>query len=88
MIYNIAIAYFLLVNIVAFIAFGVDKFKSKRNGWRIPESTLMIMAATGGSVGALLGMKVFRHKTLHNKFRFGVPVILVAQIVAAAYFYL
>ena len=86
--YNIAIAYFLLVNIVAFIAFGVDKFKAKKIRSRIPEFTLLLLAAIGGSVGALLGMKVFRHKTLHNKFRFGVPVILVAQIVAAAYFYL
>ena len=86
MIYNIAIAYFLLVNIVAFIAFGVDKFKAKKNRSRIPEFTLLLLAAIGGSVGALLGMKVFRHKTLHAKFKFGVPAILVVQIVIAVYF--
>ena len=84
--YNIAIAYFLLVNIVAFIAFGVDKFKAKKNRSRIPEFTLLLLAAIGGSVGALLGMKVFRHKTLHAKFKFGVPAILVVQIVIAVYF--
>ena len=86
MMYNIAIAYFLLVNIVAFIAFGVDKFKAKKNRSRIPEFTLLLLAAIGGSVGALLGMKVFRHKTLHAKFKFGVPAILVVQIVIAVYF--
>ena len=84
--YNIAIAYFLLVNIVAFIAFGVDKFKAKKNRSRIPEFTLLLLAAIGGSVGALLGIKVFRHKTLHAKFKFGVPAILVVQIVIAVYF--
>ena len=84
--YNIAIAYFLLVNIVAFMAFGVDKFKAKKNRSRIPEFTLLLLAAIGGSVGALLGMKVFRHKTLHVKFKFGVPAILVVQIVIAVYF--
>ena len=86
MMYNIAIAYFLLVNIVAFIAFGVDKFKAKKNRSRIPEFTLLLLAAIGGSVGALLGIKVFRHKTLHAKFKFGVPAILVVQIVIAVYF--
>ena len=86
MMYNIAIAYFLLVNIVAFIAFGVDKFKAKKIRSRIPEFTLLLLAAIGGSVGALLGMKVFRHKTLHAKFKFGVPAILVVQIVIAVYF--
>ena len=84
--YNIAIAYFLLVNIVAFIAFGVDKFKAKKNRSRIPEFTLLLLAAIGGSVGALLGMEIFRHKTLHAKFKFGVPAILVVQIVIAVYF--
>ena len=86
MMYNIAIAYFLLVNIVAFIAFGVDKFTAKKIRSRIPEFTLLLLAAIGGSVGALLGMKVFRHKTLHAKFKFGVPAILVVQIVIAVYF--
>ena len=86
--YNIATAYFLLINIVTFIAYGIDKYKAKKSRWRIPESTLLILAAVGGSIGALLGIKVFHHKTLHNKFRYGVPLILAAQIALAVYLYL
>ena len=88
MMYNIATAYFLLINIVTFIAYGIDKYKAKKSRWRIPESTLLILAAVGGSIGALLGIKVFHHKTLHNKFRYGVPLILAAQIALAVYLYL
>ena len=86
--YKMAAAYFLLVNIVTFMAFGVDKFKSKKGRRRIPESSLLLLAAVGGSVGALLGMEIFRHKTLHAKFKFGVPAILVVQIALAVYLYL
>ena len=88
MMYNIATAYFLLINIVTFIAYGIDKYKAKKSRWRIPESTLLILAAVGGSIGALLGIKVFHHKTLHNKFRYGVPLILAAQSALAVYLYL
>ena len=84
--YKMAAAYFLLVNIVTFMTFGVDKFKSKKGRRRIPESSLLLLAAVGGSVGALLGMEIFRHKTLHAKFKFGVPAILVVQIIIAVYF--
>jgi len=75
----------LLINAVTFFSFGLDKLKAKRkaNGAqtrRIPERTLFLLAALGGSVGALLGMKVWRHKTLHNSFRFGIPAILAAQL--------
>ena len=79
---SIIIFYLLTINIVAFIAFGVDKYKAKRDKWRIPESTLLTMAALGGSIGALVGMRVWRHKTLHDKFRIGIPVILALQIIA------
>ncbi|MBR4688985.1 MAG: DUF1294 domain-containing protein [Bacteroidales bacterium] len=75
------ILYLLAINIAAFIAFGIDKYKAKRDKWRIPESTLLTMAVLGGSIGALAGMKIWRHKTLHNKFRIGIPVILVLQII-------
>ena len=75
------ILYVLAINIVAFIAFGIDKYKAKRDKWRIPESTLLTMAVLGGSIGALAGMKIWRHKTLHNKFRIGIPVILALQII-------
>lgn len=75
------ILYLLAINIATFIAFGIDKYKAKRDKWRIPESTLLTMAVLGGSIGALAGMKIWRHKTLHNKFRIGIPVILVLQII-------
>ena len=79
---SIIIFYLFAINIVAFIAFGVDKYKAKRDKWRIPESTLLTMAVLGGSIGALAGMRVWRHKTLHDKFRIGIPVILALQIIA------
>lgn len=75
------ILYLLAINIAAFIAFGIDKYKAKRDKWRIPESTLLTMAVLGGSIGALAGMKIWRHKTLHNKFRIGIPMILALQII-------
>ena len=75
------ILYLLAINIAAFIAFGIDKYKAKRDKWCIPESTLLTMAVLGGSIGALAGMKIWRHKTLHNKFRIGIPVILALQII-------
>lgn len=70
-----------ILNLVSFAAYGIDKYKAKHNNWRIPESTLIMFAAIGGSVGALLGMKIFHHKTRHPKFYIGVPVILIIQIV-------
>ena len=83
--YKIVLAYFILVNVVAFIAFGADKFKSIKELRRIPESSLMLLAIVGGSIGALFGMKVFNHKTLHLKFKYGVPTILILQIALALY---
>ncbi|MBO7458549.1 MAG: DUF1294 domain-containing protein [Paludibacteraceae bacterium] len=73
--------YLAAINIVTFFLYGIDKWKAKRAKWRIEESTLLWWAAFGGSIGALLGMKTWHHKTLHKKFKFGVPVILIAQIV-------
>ena len=77
--------YLLGINIITFILYGVDKYKAQKNKWRIPEKTLIIFAVFGGSIGALLGIKVFHHKTLHKKFKYGVPAILILQIAAAAY---
>ena len=88
MTHKAAIAYILLINIATFIAYGIDKYKAKKSRSRIPELTLLLLAAIGGSVGALLGIKVFHHKTLHNKFRYGMPLILAAQIALAVYLYL
>lgn len=72
--------YLLLINAAAFVLMLVDKIKAKKNRWRIPERTLIGSAVLGGSIGALMGMYTFRHKTRHLKFTLGVPAILIAQI--------
>lgn len=77
---KIIIIYLVAVNLIAFIVYGLDKLQAKRGGWRIPESTLLWLAAAGGSVGALTGMQTWRHKTLHKKFTLGVPAILIVQL--------
>lgn len=66
----------------------VDKYKAKKNLWRIPEATLIGVAAVGGSVGSLIGMYTVRHKTKHLKFALGIPLILAVQVVAAVWFFL
>lgn len=76
-----------VVNAVAFIVYGIDKYRARNGKWRIPEATLLMLAVVGGSVGAWLGMKVWHHKTRHRKFRYGVPAILLLQIVAATLLY-
>jgi len=82
MIYAI-VGYWLGVNVVTFIVYGVDKRKAKKHLWRIPEATLIGLAFIGGSVGAFLGMRLFHHKTKHVKFYVGVPVIFVVETVVA-----
>ncbi len=74
--------YLLAVNVLAFAAYGIDKRKAIRNAWRIPERTLLLLAVVGGSIGAILGMRFFHHKTRKPKFRIGLPLILVLQIAA------
>ena len=81
MLYQILLVYFLLINALGFLLMLTDKYKAKRNLWRIPEATLMGVAAIGGSIGAIAGMNLFRHKTKHPKFYIGLPVILALQIV-------
>lgn len=75
-----AVIYLAAVNITAFILYGADKKKAKRGQWRIPEKTLLGIAAIGGSAGAILGMFLFRHKTKHWYFRYGLPAILIVQL--------
>ena len=88
MIYKIAAVYIVLVNIMAFIVYGIDKAKAKQNKWRIPEKVLIIFAILCGSIGAILGMIVFHHKTRKPKFYVGVPIIIVLQIaLTVLYFY-
>lgn len=72
--------YLIAINAVAFLAYGLDKFKAKKRKWRISEGTLMLLAILGGGVGAYLGIKVWHHKTMHKKFRYGVPIIIIFQI--------
>ena len=75
--------YLLLINAAGLALMLVDKWKAKKNRWRVRESTLLLIAALGGSVGSLAGMYLFRHKTLHLKFTLGIPLILAAQCIAA-----
>jgi len=72
--------YLLAINVFAFFLYGTDKWKAKRSKWRIPEAPLLGMAVIGGSIGAWLGMKVWHHKTMHKKFKYGIPLILMIQI--------
>lgn len=78
--------YLIIVNALGFLLMLIDKQKARRGKWRIPEATLMSVAAIGGSVGSLLGMYTVRHKTRHIKFTLGIPAILVLQLVAAFLF--
>ena len=80
--------YLAAVNVVTFTVYGIDKRKARRGAWRIPEKTLFLLPLLGGSVGALLGMKVFRHKTKHWYFVWGIPIILLAQTALAAWLWL
>ncbi|MBP3830147.1 MAG: DUF1294 domain-containing protein [Bacteroidaceae bacterium] len=77
---QLVLIYLVAINVATFFTYGLDKWKAKRSMWRIRESALLLLAALGGSIGAWAGMKVWHHKTLHNKFRYGVPAILVLQI--------
>ena len=75
--------YLLIINALGFLLMLVDKWKARKNRWRVRESTLLLIAALGGSVGSLLGMYLFRHKTLHLKFTLGIPLMLAGQCIAA-----
>lgn len=75
----------LTLNLLTFIIYGIDKFKAKKAKWRIPESTLLLLAVIGGSIGAWLGLQVWRHKTQHKIFYIGIPMILTLQVIATIY---
>lgn len=77
--------YLLIVNVLAILVFGWDKLCAKKDRWRVPEPRLMLLAFLGGSLGALLAMKVFRHKTMHFKFKYGIPLILILQVAGIVY---
>ena len=82
---NVLLYFLIVINIVTFLVYGIDKWKAKQGSWRISEATLLILAVIGGSIGALLGMKVWRHKTMHKKFKYGLPLILIIQIILIGY---
>ena len=77
--------YLLAINAVTFIIYGIDKYKAKHAKWRISEATLLLLAVFGGSIGAWCGMKVWRHKTMHKKFKYGVPMIFLLQLALAVW---
>ena len=77
--------YMLFMSIIGFIMMGIDKAKAKKGAWRIPEKTLMGLAFLGGGAGVWLGMEVFRHKTKHFHFKYGVPAITMLEFIAACY---
>lgn len=79
------IIYLLLINLIAFLAMGIDKWKAKRGAWRIPEQTLLSLVLLGGGIGGIAGMYTFRHKTKKPRFFIGFPVILIMEIVALVY---
>ena len=76
------------MNLIAFALYGIDKRRAKQGAWRISEYTLLLVALLGGSLGALLGMRYFHHKTRHRKFRYGVPLILLLQLGLGLYLFL
>ncbi|MCR5734011.1 MAG: DUF1294 domain-containing protein [Lachnospiraceae bacterium] len=78
---KILLIYLSIINLIAFIAFGIDKRKARRGAFRISEGSLFTLAIFGGSLGSLLGMFIFRHKTLKPKFTIGMPVIFTIQLI-------
>ena len=83
---HIALIYLVAINVVTFFMYGIDKWKAMNSKWRIRETALLGLAVLGGSIGAWLGMKVWRHKTQHKKFRYGIPAIIIIQLVIIGYF--
>ena len=77
---QLIVIYLVAINVVTFFMYGIDKWKAQHSKWRIPEATLIGLAVIGGSIGAWLGMRAWHHKTMHKKFQFGIPLIIVAQI--------
>ena len=84
---NVLIVYLLMINLIASVVYGWDKICAMQDWWRVQEFSLFIVALLGGGIGAILAMKLFRHKTLHTKFKIGIPLILLLQIIGAVYVY-
>lgn len=84
---KIILIFFAIMNLIGFILMGVDKYKAKNHLWRIPEATLFLFAICGGSIGSILGMFLFHHKTRHWYFRYGLPLILIIQLALIYFIY-
>ncbi|MBP3371705.1 MAG: DUF1294 domain-containing protein [Clostridia bacterium] len=84
MVLKLVLLYLVIINICALLVYGLDKLKAKRSARRIPEKTLFALAFLGGGVGALCGMYVFRHKTQHKSFVYGIPAILLGEVFVIA----
>lgn len=78
---TLLLGYFIVMNLIGLSLMGIDKYKAKKRAFRIPEATLFIVAVIGGSIGSIIGMYAFRHKTKHWYFVYGMPFILILQII-------
>ena len=76
------------INAITFVVYGIDKYKAKKAKWRISEATLLLLAVLGGSIGAWMGMRVWHHKTMHKKFKYGIPALLLMQIALMGYLHM
>ena len=83
--WTVLLVWLAVINLLTFIVYGADKRRARKGKWRVPEKTLFLLPLLGGSVGALLGMRVFHHKTKHWYFVWGVPAILLAQLALAVW---
>ena len=86
MIQEAVIYYLVIINIVTFLVYGIDKWKARKAMWRVREASLLMLAVLGGSIGVCLGMKVWHHKTQHKKFRYGIPAIIIIQLGIIGFF--
>ena len=77
---QLAQIYLIAINVITFFLYGIDKMKAQRSKWRIPEAVLLGLAVIGGTIGALFGMRVWNHKTKHKIFKYGLPLLLLLQI--------
>ena len=85
--WTVLLVWLAVINLLTFIVYGADKRRARKGKWRVPEKTLFLLPLLGGSIGALLGMRVFHHKTKHWYYVWGIPAILLAQIALAVWIY-
>lgn len=83
---NLFLVYLCIINAISLLLMLIDKHKARKNHWRIPEHTLLGISVIGGSLGGLIGMYLFRHKTQHLRFSIGIPMMLIIQVAVLYYF--